>query len=94
MAASITLKDSSCARGAGDNMAGSNFVAGRTVIAYVGGQYAGVFPTGQHDTVTTRGALSGICGMPDSSKISAGAKTVTAKDGTDGTTATTTVTLT
>lgn len=94
MSAAITLKDSSVARAAGDNIAGTNFSAGRSIIMYVGGQYAGVLPSGQHDTVTARGAISGIMQAPGSSLISTGAKTVTAKDGTDGTSATTTVTLT
>lgn len=94
MSAAISLKDASVARGAGDNLAGTNFQAGRTIIQYVGGQYAGVLPSGQHDTVTTRGAIAGIMQAPDSSRISTGLKTVTCKDGTDGTSATTTVTLT
>ena len=93
MSASISLKASSVARGAGDNLAGSAFTPGRTIIQYVGGQYAGVMPTGEHDTVA-RGAISGIMLAPDSSRISTGAKTVTSKDATDGTTATTTLTLT
>jgi hypothetical protein len=93
MAAAIALKDSTCARGAADSAALSGFSAGRTVIVYVNGNYAGVKSTGPHDTQTTWGAVTGQVGMPSANP--SGAQPVAAVDGTDQSTkATTTVTLT
>ena len=92
MAASLALKDSSVARGNPDYAVCANFKAGRTLVMYVGGQYAGVQPTGPFGT-TAYGAVAADVFMPNST-ISAGAKTATAVDNTDGTKATASVTLT
>lgn len=94
MAATLTLKDATVARGSYDYAAGASFKPGRTVILYIGGQYAGVLPTGPFGTIPY-GQANADMQMPHSTRISAGAKTATAVDATDSTVrATASVTLT
>lgn len=91
MAASISLKDSSCARGAADVASLASFSPGRTVVVYVNGNFAGVKATGPHDLQAYGANMSQVF-MPEGNPT--GTNAVKAVDNTDGTSATTTVTLT
>lgn len=92
MAASISRKDASCAVGSPDYFSGSGFLPGHTIVFYVGGQFAGVAPSGPCTGITeTWGSLSQDIFMPTEAT---GAHPVAAVDNTTGDVATTTVTLT
>jgi hypothetical protein len=50
MAAAISMKDASVPRGGVDHVTATGYTAGRTIIYYVGGQFANVQASGPYGT--------------------------------------------
>lgn len=78
----ITVKDSTVVRGAQDHIRGTDFRAGRTVVLYVNGNYAGVQPIGPFDNITY-GSARGEFVLPSGTPT--GARVLHAQDNTDPT---------
>lgn len=92
MAASIALKDTTTARGAGNYLSGTGFYAGRIVPLYVNGNYAGCTVSGPYGHLPS-GNLATTMLIPAATPTGA-AKPVVAEDNTDQTDrANTTVTV-